>query len=64
MTRYQVWKARERARFRAIAEWARIKRLGVRATKDDINRAHDALDQYDDVCWSVTSYGITRPFLG
>lgn len=64
MTRHQVWRARERARFRAMAEWARIKRLRDKATKADIGRAHAALDYYDDVCFSVESYGITRPFLG
>jgi hypothetical protein len=64
VTRHQIWKARERARFRAIAEWARINKLRGKATTADTHRAMEALDYYDAVCFSVEGFGIKRPFLG
>lgn len=65
MTRYQVWKARERARFRHIAEVARINRLRATATVHDVYRAIGAQAAYDfQQAFAERDHGIPEPFLG
>ena len=68
MTRHQVWKARERARFRVVAEWARVQRSGVKKRKLLVT---PEWFRYNDACLDLLSAkmharqrGIKEPFLG
>lgn len=70
MTRYQVWKARERARFRFTAESARLRRLYPHAvlTTDvnarDFDRWMDAAKESLNARIIAAYVGIKEPFLG
>lgn len=76
MTRHQVWKARERARFRVISEMARFERLYRVKARNNPKRAL-AMASEDDRQRLVLSHvaqtvaavaanqrGIPEPFLG
>lgn len=68
MTRYQVWKARERARFRLMGEFARCHANGVSRGKEFIvnfdARAADALESLCAAQVAASARGIPEPFLG
>lgn len=65
MTRYQVWKIRERARFRAEAEFARCRRLRVPlrlVSKQE--RVINAVLAEHLAKMEAWKRGISEPFLG
>ncbi len=66
MTRHQVWKARERARFRLMAEEARNIRDAQRPKKFHIARKalSDAYLAYFLAQREAAKHGIPKPFTG
>jgi len=62
VTRHQVWKARERARFRMIAESVRMKNKS--ASFEDFKRSVWAKALYEDAQKLAAQHGIPEPFLG
>lgn len=61
MTRHQVWKARERARFRWLAAVAAFNKRPSRATHRELESVHI---RYKTVCAISAQRGIKEPFLG
>lgn len=70
MTRHQIWKARERARFREGAEKARMRRNYPHAVLltdiSEVDEAHvvDAMYAHFQARLQAAQRGIPEPFLG
>lgn len=62
MTRHQLWRARERARFRHMSEVARLERYGY--TEENMLREWTADADYRGAQAIATCNGIPEPFYG